>query len=215
MKLDYIGIALLTLGIGALQVLLDKGQEDDWFGSQFITTLVIVSAGMPDRAGDLGVVSKSAHRGCPLVQKSFNFRQFEPDDVHAGNHVVQQPGDDAAISADADGLHLASRGIGNLGGGLMLLIEMPIMGQLTTKVQARYLIAFGWFCLAIAMFYSTKRIDLMISFSAAVVAARGTGGWHGFSVRADYAGGLYRNSAGEKQCGRRTSSISCATWAAA
>src|ERR1022692_3688410 len=32
-KLDYIGIALLTLGIGALQVLLDKGQEDDWFGS--------------------------------------------------------------------------------------------------------------------------------------------------------------------------------------
>src|SRR5580693_3337233 len=43
-KLDYIGIALLTLGIGALQVLLDKGQEDDWFGSPFITTLIIVSA---------------------------------------------------------------------------------------------------------------------------------------------------------------------------
>src|SRR6202045_2717195 len=42
-KLDYIGIALLTLGIGALQVLLDKGQEDDWFGSRFITTLVIVA----------------------------------------------------------------------------------------------------------------------------------------------------------------------------
>src|SRR5579863_3335587 len=33
LKLDYIGIALLTLGIGSLQVLLDKGQEDDWFGS--------------------------------------------------------------------------------------------------------------------------------------------------------------------------------------
>src|SRR2546430_1911502 len=43
-KLDYVGIALLTLGVGALQVLLDKGQEDDWFGSHFITTLVIVSA---------------------------------------------------------------------------------------------------------------------------------------------------------------------------
>src|SRR6202040_3443377 len=42
-KLDYIGIALLTLGIGALQVLLDKGQEDDWFGSHFITTLVVVA----------------------------------------------------------------------------------------------------------------------------------------------------------------------------
>jgi MFS transporter, DHA2 family, multidrug resistance protein len=45
---------------------------------------------------------------------------------------------------------------------------MPIMGQLTTKIQARYLIAFGWLALALAMFYSTKRIDLQISFSAAV-----------------------------------------------
>jgi len=52
-------------------------------------------------------------------------------------------------------------------GGLVLLFEMPIMGQLTTKIQARYLIAFGWLALSIAMFYSTKRIDLLISFSAA------------------------------------------------
>src|SRR3974377_1154889 len=52
-------------------------------------------------------------------------------------------------------------------GVLFLLFEMPIMGQLTTKVQARYLIATGWLCLAIAMFYSTKRIDLQISFTAA------------------------------------------------
>ena len=41
------------------------------------------------------------------------------------------------------------------------------MGQLTTKIQARYLIAFGWLALSIAMFYSTQRIDLQISFSAA------------------------------------------------
>src|ERR1700691_2889322 len=52
-------------------------------------------------------------------------------------------------------------------GGLVLLIEMPIMGQLTTKIQARYLIAFGWLALSISMFYSTQRIDLLISFSAA------------------------------------------------
>src|SRR6267154_1372121 len=43
-KLDYIGISLLALGVGALQILLDKGQEDDWFGSNFITTLVVASA---------------------------------------------------------------------------------------------------------------------------------------------------------------------------
>ena len=33
-------------------------------------------------------------------------------------------------------------------GGVCLLIEMPIMGTLTTKLQARHLIAFGWLCLA-------------------------------------------------------------------
>src|SRR4030088_3685633 len=41
---DYIGFSLLTLGVGALQIALDKGQEDDWFGSHFITTLFVIAA---------------------------------------------------------------------------------------------------------------------------------------------------------------------------
>src|SRR5258708_33084949 len=53
-------------------------------------------------------------------------------------------------------------------GGLVLLCEMPIMGQLTTKIQARYLIAFGWLAWSMPMFYSTKRITLQFSFSPAV-----------------------------------------------
>ena len=53
-------------------------------------------------------------------------------------------------------------------GGLFLLFQTPIIGQLTSKVQARYLIACGWLCLAVAMYYSTIRIDLQISFSSAV-----------------------------------------------
>src|SRR6202142_1085272 len=36
-RVDYIGIPLLVLGVGSLQVVLDKGQEEDWFGSHFIT----------------------------------------------------------------------------------------------------------------------------------------------------------------------------------
>ena len=53
------------------------------------------------------------------------------------------------------------------GGAVILLLALPVVGQLTTKVQARYIIAFGWLCLAIAMYYSTKRIDLQMSFAAA------------------------------------------------
>src|SRR6266403_5130031 len=41
---DFIGFSLLAVGVGALQIVLDKGQEDDWFGSLFITTLVLIAA---------------------------------------------------------------------------------------------------------------------------------------------------------------------------
>ncbi len=43
---DGWGLGFLALGIGALQIVLDKGQEDDWFGSQFITILAVLSASM-------------------------------------------------------------------------------------------------------------------------------------------------------------------------
>ena len=44
-RVDYIGIALLTLAVGALQILLDKGQEEDWFSSRMIITLMVISGG--------------------------------------------------------------------------------------------------------------------------------------------------------------------------
>jgi MFS transporter, DHA2 family, multidrug resistance protein len=44
LKIDYLGILLLATGLGGLEVVLDKGQEDDWFGSPFITTFAVISA---------------------------------------------------------------------------------------------------------------------------------------------------------------------------
>jgi DHA2 family multidrug resistance protein len=166
-KLDYIGIALLTLGIGALQVLLDKGQEDDWFGSRFITTLVVVST-----ISLIALVIWEWFQKAPIIDvrmlKSFNFASSSLMMFMLGislfSSLVLMPQFLQTLlgyTSELAGLALSA-------GGVVLLIEMPIMGQLTTKVQARYLIAFGWLALAIAMFYSTKRIDLQISFSAAV-----------------------------------------------
>lgn len=43
-RIDYWGIGFLAIGIGALQILLDKGQEDDWFESHFMVALAIISA---------------------------------------------------------------------------------------------------------------------------------------------------------------------------
>jgi MFS transporter, DHA2 family, multidrug resistance protein len=50
---------------------------------------------------------------------------------------------------------------------LLLLIELPIVGRLIGQFQSRYLIAFGWVTLAIAMYVSTQKLDLLISFGSA------------------------------------------------
>jgi MFS transporter, DHA2 family, multidrug resistance protein len=42
--IDYWGIGMLAIGIGALQIVLDKGQEEDWFSSNMITVLAVISA---------------------------------------------------------------------------------------------------------------------------------------------------------------------------
>jgi DHA2 family multidrug resistance protein len=166
-KLDYIGIALLTLGIGALQVLLDKGQEDDWFGSRFITTLVVVAT-----VCLISLVIWEWFQKAPIIDvrmfKNFNFAVSNLMMFTLGillfSSLVLMP----QFLQTLLGYTSELAGFALSAGGFVLLCEMPIMGQLTTKFQARHLIAFGWLALSIAMFYSTKRIDLEISFNAAV-----------------------------------------------
>jgi len=168
LKLDYIGIALLALGIGALQVLLDKGQEDDWFGSRFITTLVIVAT-----VCLISLVIWEWFQKAPIIDvrmfKSFNFASANLMMFTLGillfSSLVLMP----QFLQTLLGYTSQLAGIALSAGGLVLLFEMPIMGKLTTKFQARWLIAFGWLALSVAMFYSTKRIDLLISFRAAVL----------------------------------------------
>jgi DHA2 family multidrug resistance protein len=165
-KLDYIGIALLALGIGALQILLDKGQEDDWFGSRFITSLVITAA-----VCLISLVIWEWYQKAPIIDvrmfKNFNFAGSSLMMFMLGillfSSLVLMPQFLQTLlgyTSELAGLALSA-------GGLVLLFEMPVMGQLTTKIQARRLIAFGWLALSIAMLYSTRRIDLQISFSAA------------------------------------------------
>jgi DHA2 family multidrug resistance protein len=165
-KLDYVGIALLTLGIGALQILLDRGQEDDWFGSHFITTLVVISAVCLISLVVWEWFAKSAIIDVHMF-KSFNFASASLMMFTLGimlfSSLVLMP----QFLQTLLGYTSQLAGLALSAGGAVLLIETPFIGQLTTKVQARWLIALGWLALSIAMYYSTKRIDLDISFSAA------------------------------------------------
>ncbi|HUA19883.1 MAG TPA: DHA2 family efflux MFS transporter permease subunit [Bryobacteraceae bacterium] len=165
-RVDYIGIALLALGVGALQVLLDKGQEDDWFGSHFIVALVTISA-----VSLIALVFWEWFQRAPIIDvhmfKSFNFATSSLMMFFLGvllfSSLVMMP----QYLQTLMGYTAQSAGLVLSGGGLVLLFEMPLVGQLTTKIPVKYVIAFGWLCLACGMYYSTVRIDLLISFASA------------------------------------------------
>jgi DHA2 family multidrug resistance protein len=165
-KFDYIGVGLLALGVAALQVMLDKGQEEDWFGSRFIITLAIVAAVC---LGSLPVWEWFQKN--PVIEvrlfKNFNFLGANAMMFVLGillfASLVMMP----QYLQTLVGYTSTLAGLVLSGGGLLLLFLMPLVGTLTNKIQARYLIAFGWLTLAIAMYYSTQRLDLQISFGAA------------------------------------------------
>jgi MFS transporter, DHA2 family, multidrug resistance protein len=165
-KFDYVGVALLVLGIGALQVMLDKGQEDDWFGSHFITTLTVV-AGVCLTAL---VVWEWFHEH-PIIDvhlfRNFNFLSANVMMFTFGvmllSSLVMMP----LFLQTLMGYTAELAGLAISAGGLMVLIEMPIVGQLTQRVQVRYIIAAGWLALSIGMFYSALHMDLLISFGVA------------------------------------------------
>jgi len=177
-RIDYIGIALLTLGIGAFQVLLDKGQEDDWFGSHFIIALAAISA-----ICLVSLVLWELHTKNPVIDvrmyKSFNFAMANLMMFILGvllfASLVLMP----QFLQTLMGYTAQSAGLVLSGASLIILFEMPITGQLTTKIPAKYIIAFGWLSLAFGMYYSTKGLDLLISFKAAswlrIVQAFGLG----------------------------------------
>jgi DHA2 family multidrug resistance protein len=166
-RVDYIGIAFLTLGVASLQVLLDKGQEDDWFGSHFILALAITAAVCLS-----GLVIWEWHRKDPIIDvrmfKSFNFAAANLMMFMMGvmlfSTLVLIPEFLQTLlgyTAELAGLVLSAS-------GFILLLMMPVVGRLTAKVQARYLIAAGWLCLAIGLIYSAYQIDLFISFNFAM-----------------------------------------------
>jgi DHA2 family multidrug resistance protein len=165
-RFDYIGFGLLVVGVGALQVALDKGQEDDWFGSGFITTLIIVAA-----VGLISLIIWEWRHKEPIVDirlfKMFNFAScnvmmFVLGAVLFSSTVLlpQFLQTLMGYTAQAAGMVISMAAI-------LLVFLLPFVGRLAGRFQARHILAFGWITLAVAMYFSCKHIDLLISFRAA------------------------------------------------
>jgi DHA2 family multidrug resistance protein len=162
-RIDYVGVALLVLGVGALQIMLDKGQEQDWFASQFILTLAVLAA-----VGLLSLILWEWFREDPIVDvrlfRNLNFLGANMMMFVAGivmfSSLVMMP----QFLQLLMGYSSETAGLVPSGGGILLLVLMPIVGTLTTRVQARYIIATGWLLTCGAMYYSAQHLDLEIGF---------------------------------------------------
>jgi DHA2 family multidrug resistance protein len=165
---DFIGFSLLTVGVGALQIVLDKGQEDDWFGSRFIATLVIIAV-----AGLVSLIIWEWFHKEPIVDvrlfKNFNFATSSLMFLMLGMALFSSTVLMPQLLQTLMGYTAQKAGMVLSAGALVVLVVLPMVGKLTTRFQARYLIAFGWITLAISMYVSSKQIDLLMSFRSATL----------------------------------------------
>ena len=165
-KLDYIGLGLLTLAMGGLQVMLDKGEENDWFASNFIRTF-----GAMFVLGMIGLIWYEWRKKDPIMNlKLFKFKNFAiccflmmlvGGVLNAG--TVLQP----QFLQQLLGYTATNAGLALTAGGIALVIVMPAAGLATGKFAARNLAAIGFAVFAVAYYYVSTHLTLDMSFGEA------------------------------------------------
>ncbi len=161
-KVDYIGLSLIAVGIGFLQVVLDKGQQDDWFGSRFIATFFVLAL-----AALVALVVYEWRHPQPILElkllKNRNFAttcffNFILGAVLYGTTVLipQFLQYMMGYSAERAGMALSPA-------GFLMMVMMPIAGILSTKLDPRWTIAAGFGMTAMALHHITN-LSLAIDF---------------------------------------------------
>jgi len=163
LNIDYIGLGLLAVGLGALQIVLDKGQRDDWFESNFIVMMSVISV-----ICLIAVVFWELRQKYPVVDlkllKDRNlsvsvFLIYILGFVLYGSTVLLPIFLQTLMGYDAltSGMVLSP-------GGLVTLMTMPLIGFLLARgVQPRQLIIFG---LAVGAFglFNMANFNVNVSF---------------------------------------------------
>jgi DHA2 family multidrug resistance protein len=157
-RVDYWGIGFLALGIGALQIMLDKGQEDDWFGSHFIVTLAVIAA-----AGLIAFVIRELLDSHPVVDlRVFRIRTYATGVFMMTVLGFVLYGSTVLIPIFLQtllGYPALQAGFAMLPRGLGSFIAMPFVGILMSKIEPRKLLLVGFVVAAYAM-WMLGRIDL-------------------------------------------------------
>lgn len=151
---DYVGFALLAIGLGFLQIVLDKGEQDDWFSSPFIFWLSVFSV-----LALIAFVLWELGQKHPIVElrllfeRNFgmaNLLMFLLGFILLGSTVLLPE-----LVQRLFGYTATEAGLVITPGGVSIILIMPIIGRLVSTVDSRYLIALGLAVCAASLFYMT------------------------------------------------------------
>ena len=167
-SIDYIGLGLLSVGLGFLQVVLDKGQREDWFESHFIVACAAVAV-----IGLVGALIWELNRKDPIVDfrllKNRNFflatlTMFMLGFVLYGSTALLPIFLQTLLGYTAllSGLVLSP-------GGFIVVLMLPLVGQLLTRFDARWLVICGVVIVASSLFHMAT-FNLDIDFHTAMMA---------------------------------------------
>jgi DHA2 family multidrug resistance protein len=175
LKIDYMGLGLLATGLGALEIMLDEGQRNDWFSSHGIVAAAVIAA-----IGLVGVVVWELRQKEPVV----DFRLLKDRTFAISTATMFVLGFVLYGSTMALPLFLQTllgytamqSGLALSPGGLMIMVMMPIVGILLSKIEARWLIIFGLLASSVGLFQMSHwntQINFGHSVSARVVQSFG------------------------------------------
>jgi MFS transporter, DHA2 family, multidrug resistance protein len=151
LRIDFLGLGLLSVGLGFLQVILDKGERDDWFGSTFITWATVVCL-----TALIGLVIRELAITDPVVDlhlfKDLNFAistfmMYTLGVVLYGTTLLLP-----ILLQTLMGYTAMQSGIVLLPGGLVLLAALPFVGALLDRFSPRWIIASGLLIMATGLF---------------------------------------------------------------
>jgi DHA2 family multidrug resistance protein len=166
LNLDFVGFGLLALGFGSLEFILDKGQEDDWFGSRLITTFIIlcVTSLITLIIWEL-VQIRRKHR--PILDLTlFKQRNFAVSFVLMGVLGIVLFGTTVMIPQFVQtllGYTAEQAGLVISPGGLMVMLMMPVVGLLVSRVDPRWMIVYGFSVSGLALF-TMLNLNLGVSY---------------------------------------------------
>jgi DHA2 family multidrug resistance protein len=164
--MDYMGLSFLALAMGGLQIMLDKGQENDWFSSNFIRFFCFVFV-----ASMLGLVAWEWQHKNPLINlKLFKYKNFAiccflmmlVGGVLNANTVLQPQ-----FLQQLLGWTATNAGMALTAGGIALVIVMPMAGYATGKISARTLAVAGFILFVVSFRYAADVTNLDMTFPAA------------------------------------------------